>query len=132
MNILVNSFIKILWSNTFKSSSSLTYKNVDNIWNIITWMKRSCFTYLKEWKMDWLHSKMFGLVDIDAISCKKVQIKIRNIHTKNNWHNHVPISHSLQNPFHLLYGSQYIIFVYITILIMQFSCYETQLWEHTI
>ena len=29
----------------------------------------------------------------------KTEIKIRNIQTKNNWHDHVPISHSLQNPF---------------------------------
>ena len=42
---------------------------------------------------------MLGHVDIDAASCKKAQIKIRNIQTKNNWHDHVPISHSLQNPF---------------------------------
>ena len=106
--------------------SKVNHRLVANTYQTIIWV------FDKEWKMDWLHSKMFGLVDIDAISCKKVQIKIRNIHTKNNWHNHVPISHSLQNPFHLLYGSQYIIFVYITILIMQFSCYETQLQEHTI
>ena len=30
---------------------------------------------------------------------QKTQTKIRNIQTKNNWHDHVPISHSLQNPF---------------------------------
>ena len=46
-----------------------------------------------------LIQKMLGHVDIDAASCKKAQIKIRNIQTKNNWHDHVPISHSLQNPF---------------------------------
>ena len=73
--------------------SKVNHRLVANTYQTIIWV------FDKEWKMDWLHSKMFGLVDIDAISCKKVQIKIRNIHTKNNWHNHVPISHSLQNPF---------------------------------